>query len=129
MHRSGWGKVDEAEELFNIYYLHVCGLTLGLTRQEGEEGGQEAAAGGGGGSPPKVMHRSGGGVCEAELRPPTGTAATPLPPIYGTCAYAVGGGGGGRQKVMHRSPSNLPRGFQRFGFVNPFRAGGFSYLG
>jgi len=26
-------------------------------------------------------------------------------------------------------PSNLPRGFQRFGFVNPFRAGGFSDLG
>jgi len=26
-------------------------------------------------------------------------------------------------------PSNLSRGFQRFGFVNPFRAGGFSDLG
>jgi len=29
----------------------------------------------------------------------------------------------------HCPPSNLPRGFQRFGFVNPFRAGGFSDLG
>jgi len=28
-----------------------------------------------------------------------------------------------------RGPSNLPRGFQRFGFVKPFRPGGFSNLG
>ena len=27
------------------------------------------------------------------------------------------------------APSNLPRGLQRFCFVNPFRAGGFSYVG
>ena len=28
-----------------------------------------------------------------------------------------------------RRPSNLPKGFQRFGFVNPFRPGGFKDLG
>jgi len=33
------------------------------------------------------------------------------------------------QERQIRDPSNLPRKFQRFGFVNPFRAGGFSDVG
>jgi len=43
---------------------------------------------------------------------------------------ATEGRGRPRAQPQHRvNPSNLPRGFQRFGFVNPLRAGGFSDLG
>jgi len=35
----------------------------------------------------------------------------------------------GADSSVVANPSNLPRGFQRFGFVNPFRAGDFSDLG
>jgi len=56
--------------------------------------------------------------------------------IYGTALRPVihKEGGDGRVNVSpclsvyregQSKPSNLPRGFQRFGFVNHFRAGGF----
>ena len=36
---------------------------------------------------------------------------------------------GGLSLNTNRKPSNLPKGFQRFGFENHFRAGDFSDLG